>query len=77
MIQPWPGGSAWVERHPGHQKVTGLTPGRGVYGRQPVDVSLSHLCFSLPPSSSLSEINDKISSGEDLKNICDLNSQQN
>ena len=44
------------------QKVVGSIPNQGTYGRQLiVDVSVS-----LP--SSLSKVNKKISSGEDLKN---------
>ena len=32
------------------KKVVGLIPGQGTYGRQPIDVSLSHLSLPLPPS---------------------------
>ena len=48
-----------VEHHPIHQKVVGLIPGQEAYGRQPIDISLSHRYISL----SLKLIN--ISSGED------------
>ena len=37
-----------------NQKVAGLTPRLGTYRRQPIDASLSHRCFSLPSSLSLS-----------------------
>ena len=37
---------SWLEYHPIHQKVAGSIPGSGMYGRQPVNVSLSHWCFS-------------------------------
>ena len=35
-----------LEGRPVHQKVAGSIPGRGAYGRQPIDVSLSHRCIS-------------------------------
>ena len=35
----------------------GLIPGCGAYRRQPIDVSLSHRCFSLSPFLSLKSIN--------------------
>ena len=75
---------SWLEHHPVYQKIGGFTPGQGThlgcksdcwsgrYGKQPVDVSLSHWCLSvflslspclsLPLSfpSSLSEMNKHI-----------------
>ena len=30
-----------------HQKVGGSIPSHKAYGRQPIDISLSHKCFSL------------------------------
>ena len=54
---------SWLENHNVHQKVVGLIPSQGMYGRQPIDVSLSHRCFSLP--SSLSKINKQ---GENADN---------
>lgn len=51
-----------MEHCPGHQKVTGLIsiraytlvadliPRQGVFQRQPNEVSLSHQCFSIPPT---------------------------
>ena len=39
-----------------HTEVSGLVPGWGAYGRQPIDVSLS-LSLSLSPLSSLSKVN--------------------
>ena len=41
-LSRWP---CWLEHNPVHQKVGGLIPGRGVYGRQQIDVALS---LSLP-----------------------------
>ena len=50
-----------LERRPTHRKVVGLISGQGVYGRQPISVSLPHLsislCSSLPFP--LSKINNK------------------
>ena len=45
-----------VEHCPVHQEVAGLIPGQGAHGKQPINVSLSHQCFSL----SLSQINKQI-----------------
>ena len=36
-----------------HAWVEGSVPGQGVYERQPIDVSVSHQCFSLSLSPSL------------------------
>ena len=41
--------------------VAGSIPGPGTYGRQPINVSLSHRCFFL------SRINKNISLGKDFK----------
>ena len=54
---------SWLEHRAVHQKVVVLIPGWGDYGRQLIDVSVSHRCFS-PPSSLKSMA---ICSGEDLK----------
>ena len=47
-----------------HTQVVGLIPSQGVCGRQPIDVSFSHQCFSfslsVSPSSSFSKINKRI-----------------
>nr|KAF6278877.1 hypothetical protein mMyoMyo1_010211 [Myotis myotis] len=75
---------SWIERRPVEQRVpgsipvkgtdlgcrllSGRGPGRGSCRRQPIDVFLSHRCFSLsfPLSSTPSlKINGKISTGED------------
>ena len=42
-IQPW---LCWLECGPLQQKVAGLIPGQGAYGRQLIDVSL-HVSLSL------------------------------
>ena len=54
---------SWLEHRPIHQNVAGSIPNQGMYERQPINVSLSHWCFSpfLSPSlprSSLSKINE-------------------
>ena len=41
---------SWLERHPIHQNVVSLIPSQGAYGRQVIDVSLTHRCFSLSSS---------------------------
>ena len=62
----------WLEHYPVHQKAAGSTlsqgtwfmgsnPSQGAYRRQPIDVSLSPPCSSLPLESM------GISSGRDLK----------
>ena len=57
---------SWLGHLPVHQKVTGSIPGQGMFGRQPMDASLSQKCFSLslPLPSSLSKINENMSLGE-------------
>ena len=57
---------SWLEHRPISQKVVGSIPGKGTflvvgsvssqgtYGRQTIDVSLSHQCFSLSLTLSLS-----------------------
>ena len=47
-----------------NQKFAGLIPGSGTYRRQPIDVALSHQCFSL--HSSFATCNEKMSSSEDF-----------
>ena len=47
-----------------HTKVVGLIPGWGVYERQPIDVSHTHVCLSL----SLSKSNCFLFSRKDFKN---------
>ena len=61
----WPGGSGGWSVVPyakmlqvlfpvrAHAWVVGSIPGQGAYRRQPIDVSLSHRCFCIPPSLSL------------------------
>ena len=49
-----------------NQKVAGLIPRLGTYGRQLIDASLWHQCFSLPLSLSLKS-NEKVSSSENKK----------
>ena len=44
----------WLEHCPKHQKVVGLFPSQGTYRGQLIYVSLSHGCFSLSFSPSLS-----------------------
>ena len=46
---------SWLEHNPMHQRVAGLIPCWGTYGKQPIIVSLSYWCLSL----SLSQINLK------------------
>ena len=42
-----PGQAAqWLAHHPIQQKVVGSIPHWGMYGRQLIDVSLPHRCFS-------------------------------
>ena len=53
-----------LERRHVHQNAVGSISGQGAYGRQSVDVSLSHQCFSLSLPLSLKSIN--ISLGEDF-----------
>ena len=60
-IQSWLVWLSGLEHHPVHQNVVGSFPVRahtqfvgsipsqGTYGRQPIDVSPSHQCFSLSP----------------------------
>ena len=48
-----------------HTSVAGLIPSRGTYGKQSIDVSLSHQCFSLSLFLFLKPIN--VFSGEDWK----------
>ena len=55
------GVARWTERQTANREVTGLVPDQGtclacgpgaplgVSERQPIDVSLTHQCFSLPP----------------------------
>ena len=62
ISKPWAVWLSWLECHPIVHKVTGLIPGQGthpgcgfssgwgMYRRQPIDASLSHLCFSLSRS---------------------------
>ena len=58
---------SWLGRHPVHQKVAGLIPSRGVYGKQSIEVSLSHQCFSFSLSFFLSLKSINISLGKDLR----------
>ena len=44
---------------PIYRKIVGLIPGQDVYRRQPIDVSLSHQCFSF----SFSQINRRVLRG--------------
>ena len=56
--------AAWLnewECRPTHRKVAGSIPSWGTYGRQPIDVSLSHPCFSRSKKSI------KLSLGKDIK----------
>ena len=46
----WLGG---LECCPVHRKVAGWVPGWGAYGKQPIDISRSHQCFSLSLSKSI------------------------
>ena len=46
-VSPWLGGSAGWRIVLYTKKVAGSIPGRGAYGRQPIDVSLLQRCFSL------------------------------
>ena len=69
-LLPWMVWISWLEHQPIQQNVGGSIPcqdtylgfrfilGQGVYGKQPIDVSLSHWCLSL--SCSLSKINKHI-----------------
>ena len=50
-----------VEHCPVHQEVADLIPGQGARGKQPINVSLSHQCFSLSLSLSLKSINKFLS----------------
>ena len=46
-IVPWLVWLSWLEGCPLYPKVVGSIPIRGEYERQPIEVSLSHLCFCL------------------------------
>ena len=54
----------------------GLIPSLGTYGRQPIDVCLSHQCFSLSLPLFL-EAMKKMSSGEDILKNCEKTTKQN
>ena len=45
---------SWLEHHPIHQKFAGSIPGQGTQRWQPINMSLSHQCFSFSLSLSLS-----------------------
>ena len=65
LISTLAGVAQWIECQPVNQKVTGLIPSQGTclgfrpgphlgaHERQPIDVSLTHLCFSPSLSPSL------------------------
>ena len=69
----------WLECCPICQKVVGSIPSQGTYlgcrfnpqlgayKRQPIDVFLTHWCFSLSPLLPLSKSNEKMSSGDNKK----------
>ena len=58
IFNPLAGWPTWLEHHPAQQKVVDLIPGQGTYGRQLMNDSLSHRCFS--STVSLSKINKHI-----------------
>ena len=54
IFRALPQGLSWLEHHSIHQKVVGLIPDWGLYGKQLINVSLASMLLSLPPPSFVS-----------------------